>query len=240
MTARFHLLTLPMVIFSLGLFSMESMAEDEIPVLKIPRLKTEVKIDGNLTEACYAKHKPLQDFHVAADTKQRAPLTKAWVFWREDKIILAYECEDKQIVAESKSDNEMDVDLQDRVELFIWNGRPRDAYLCLELAPRGAVLDYSCRFYRKFDTSWNAKGLKVASVITKNGYRTEVELPADVVKSFGIKVEKGSEFRAGLFRGNRQTGSKDEEPMWITWVEAGVATPDFHIAESFGRFILVD
>ena len=240
MKTRLHLLALPIFVFLLGSFSIARSSAGEIPVLKVPRLSTEVHIDGNLTESCYAKHKPLVDFRIAADAKQRPPLTRAWVFWREDKIVLAYECEDKRIVAEPKSGKEMDVDLQDRVELFIWNGRPRDAYLCLELAPRGAVLDYRCGFYRKFDTSWNAEGLKVASVITKNGYRTEAELPAAAARPFGIKFEKGSVFRAGLFRGNRQSGDKDEEAMWITWVEAGVEKPDFHIAESFGRFILVD
>ena len=240
MRTRLYLLALVIFVFLPGLFPMARSWADEIPVLKIPRLKTEVRIDGNLTESCYTKHKPLVDFRIAADARRRPPLTRAWVFWRQDKLVLAYECEDKRIVAEPKSGDEMDVDLQDRVELFIWNGRPRDAYLCLELAPRGAVLDYRCRFYRKFDTSWNAEGLKVASVITKNGYRTEAELPVAAARPFGIKFEKGSVFRAGLFRGNRQSGDKDEEAMWITWVEAGVEKPDFHIAESFGRFILVD
>ena len=240
MKSQFYLLALSMFIFSLVLFSSTNTAADEIPTLKIPRLRTDVPIDGNLTEACYTKHKPLEDFRIAADAKNRAPRTRAWIFWREDKLVFAFECEDKQIIAEPKSDEEMAVDLQDRVELFLWNGRPDDAYLCLELAPRGAVHDYSARFYRKFDDTWNAEDLKATTVITQNGYRTEAELPAAAVKSFGIKFEKGSEFRAGLFRGNRQTGKKSEKPMWITWVEAGVAEPDFHIAKSFGRFILVD
>ena len=240
MKLSLHTFVLSALVFSLGMFFAGGTRADEVPVLEVPRLSGEVKIDGNLTEACYSRHKPLEDFRIAADSQHRAPSTRAWVFWREDKLVVAYECEDKRIVAKPESEVEMDVDLQDRVELFIWNGRPKDAYLCLELAPRGAVLDYSCRFYRKLDTTWDAEGLKVASVITKNGYRTEAELPARAASHFGIKFEKGSAFRGGLFRGNRQTGSKQEEPMWITWVEAGVAKPDFHIAESFGRFILID
>lgn len=218
----------------------EDASATAVKTLKILRLPGEVQIDGVLNEPCYKQHKPLADFCIAADAKNPAPLTRAWVFWREDKLVLAFRCEDDKIVAAPKSDEEMDVDRQDRVELFIWNGRPQDAYLCLELAPRGAVLDYSARFYRRIDTSWNAEGLKVATVITPKGYNTEAELPAAAAREFGIKFAKGSSFRGGLFRGNSTSGEKGENIMWITWVESGKKKPDFHIAESFGRFVLVD
>ena len=214
-------------------------ASDKAPVLKIPRLQTTVKIDGNLDESCYAKHGPFTDFRIAADSKNKPPLTRAWVFWQKDKLIFAYECEDKLVVAQPPGKDEMAVDLQDRVELFLWNGRAEDAYLCLELAPRGAVLDYRAGFYRRFETDWDAQGLKTASVITANGYRVEAELPAAAARPFGIEFDEGATFRAGLFRGNYQTGKKDEEPMWITWVESGTDKPDFHVAAAFGRFVLV-
>ena len=215
-----------------------ALAVDKVPTLRIPRLQTEVKIDGHLDEACYTKHKPFTDFRIAADAKNRPPLTRAWIFWREDKLVFAYECVDRRIVAEPQSDNKMDVGLQDRVELFLWNGRPKDAYLCLELAPRGAVLDYSAKFYRNYDLDWDAKGLKSVAVITPNGYRVEAELPAETVRPFGIEFAKGATFRAGLFRGNRQTSKEDESVMWITWVESGTEKPDFHVAPAFGRFVL--
>lgn len=215
-----------------------SLSAEEVPLLKIPMLEGEVQIDGNLTEPCYKTNPPLEDFKIAGDARHRPPRTRAWVFWRKDKLVLAYECDDSRVVAEPKSDDEMAVDHQDRVELFLWNGRPEDAYLCIELAPRGAVLDYSARFHRQFDTAWNAKGLRCASVVTNRGYRVEAELPAETVLPFGIKLAQRERFRAGLFRGNYQTDKPDERPMWITWVESGLAKPDFHVAASFGQFIL--
>ena len=220
-------------------FGLTCRASDQVPLLKIPHLQTEVKIDGILDESCYTKHRPVTDFRIAADSKNKPPLTRAWVFWQKDKLIFAYECEDKLVVAEPPGKDEMAVDHQDRVELFLWNGRAEDAYICLELAPRGAVLDYRARFYRRFETDWDAQGLKTSSVITANGYRVEAELPAAAVRPFGIEFDEGATFRAGLFRGNYQTDKQDEEPMWITWVEAGTAKPDFHVAAAFGRFVLV-
>ncbi len=239
MTRHLLLIAIWAFAFALGIcITSTGLAADKVPVLKIPRLQTEVKIDGNLNESCYKKHEPFVDFRIAADPKNRPPLTRAWVFWREDKIVFAYECDDRLVVAEPKSNDEMAVDGQDRVELFLWNGRAKDAYLCLELAPRGAVLDYRARFYRRFETDWDARGLKWAAVITKNGYRVEAELPAETARPFGIEFAKGAAFRAGLFRGNYQTRKKGEEPMWITWVESGTDKPDFHVAPSFGRFVL--
>ena len=84
MKLRLHPLTLPIFIFSLVWFSTETISAAEVPVLKIPRLKTDVQIDGNLTETCYKKHKPLTDFRIAADAKNQAPRTRAWIFWHED------------------------------------------------------------------------------------------------------------------------------------------------------------
>jgi hypothetical protein len=223
-----------------GVGALRGSAAEDVPVLKVPMLEGDVQIDGDLSEPCYKKHSPLEDFKIASElAKNRPPRTRAWVFWRKDKLIVAYECEDSNVIAQPKSDDEMAVDHQDRVELFLWNGRPKDAYLCLELAPRGAVLDYSARFHRQLDTAWNAKGLKVASALTKDGYRVEAELPAETALPFGIKLAEGENFRGGLFRGNYQTGAKDERPMWITWVDAGLAKPDFHVAKSFGTFVLV-
>ena len=239
MTRHLLLITILAFAFTPGIcVTSTSLAADKVPVLKIPRLQTEVKIDGNLDESCYTKHKPFVDFRIAADPKNRPPLTRAWVFWRQDKIVFAYDCVDKLVVAEPKSDDEMDVAGQDRVEFFLWNGRAKDAYLGLELAPRGAALDYRARFYRRFETEWDAKGLKWAAVITPNGYRVEAELPAETVRPFGIELASGSTFRAGLFRGNYQTRKKGEAPMWITWVESGTPEPDFHVASAFGRFVL--
>jgi hypothetical protein len=211
-------------------------ADEKVPYLKIPRLKTEVKIDGNLDEDCYKKNKPFTNFRVTSDPNKRPPLTRAWVFWREDKIVFAYDCVDKKVCAEPEIDDEMAINGQDCVELFLWSGQPKDLYLCLELAPLGTVLDYLASFKGRFQTEWDAKGLKSAAVVTDNGYRVEVELPAENILPLGIKLVKGAEFYAGLFRGDYET--RKGQAVWITWVESGADKPNFHTPESFGRFIL--
>lgn len=230
-----------LIVFTLTVFvPAASSAAENAPTLKIPPLRSEVTIDGDLTEVCYRQMPLFEEFKIASDPKNKPPRTRAWVFWRNDKLVLAFECDDAMIVAEPKTDNEMDVAGQDRVELFLWNGKPEDAYVCFELSPRGAVLDYSARFYRQIDTAWDATGLRMAGVITEDGYRVEAELPAEAIAPFGITLAEGASFRAGLFRGNTQKAAhSDDDFMWITWVEAKLPKPDFHVAESFGRFVLV-
>jgi hypothetical protein len=213
-------------------------AAQDVPTLRVPRLEQAVRIDGRLEEPCYKDHAPLEAFRVAASPRQKAPRTRAWVFWSTEKVVFAFECEDPLIVAWPPSGNKQDVNPQDRGELFLWDGIREHPYLCLEMAARGAVNDYRARFYRKFDSTWNTPGLTSATTITKTGYTVEAEFAAEALTPYGIELKPGARFRGGLFRAEYTTAAKGAEPWWITWVEAGVKSPDFHIERSFGRFVL--
>jgi hypothetical protein len=232
-------LLLGIVLLRFGLATSPGLAADPAPTLRVPKFDGEIRIDGKLDEDCYRRTEPLADFHVAGRSNEQPPRTRAWVLWRERGLVVAFECDDARLVAEAPAADEMLAAAQDRVEIFLWDGRPESAYPCVEMAARGAVLDYSARFYRRFDNAWSLKGLKCAARVAGERYWVEAELPADALRPLGITLAEGKRCRGGLFRGDYRTGEKDEEPVWITWVNAPVEKPDFHIAASFGTFVFV-
>ncbi|MBI3119675.1 MAG: hypothetical protein HYZ00_13355, partial [Candidatus Hydrogenedentes bacterium] len=129
--------------------------------------------------------------------------------------------------------NERDVDGQDRAELFLWTGNDKGTYFCIEAAPGNAVHDYAAQFYRRFDDAWSpGNGAECRASLTPTGYHVEMILPKAAIVAMGLKLEPGQCFRMGLFRADYDRYSG--QPTWITWVDRDSASPDFHVAESFG------
>ena len=58
------------------------------------------------------------------------------------------------------------------------------------------------------------------------------------MKELGFDLKPGLRIRVGLFRADFSTTRANEEPLWITWVDAAGPKPDFHVAESFGEMVL--
>jgi len=198
-------------------------------------LQTPPCIDGRLDESCYRNTPALQSFVIAGNPSQLPSPTKAWLFWNSENLILAFDCQDTAIIAKEPSGNERDVDGQDRVELFLWSGNPRDTYYCIEIAARGAVHDYSCRFYRQFDSTWSYSGWRHDVTQTPQGYQVEVSISRGALQQCGLDLKPGRRMRAGLFRADFVSAQPNAEPRWITWVDAPIPKPDFHVAESFGQ-----
>jgi cellulose/xylan binding protein with CBM9 domain len=211
--------------------------------LLVERFDDAIVVDGRLDEACYRREPrrggfPLDRFVVASAPDRSPPPTRAWLFWNEERLVVAFDCEDRDVVARPESGREHDVDAQDRVELFLWSGRAEDSYACIEIGARGALHEYRARFHRRFDDSWSATGLEHAVTATPAGYRVEAVLPCALMRELGFPLAAGTTLRAGLFRADFRSEAPDA-PTWITWVDANLAAPDFHVAASFGTLRLV-
>jgi len=206
-------------------------------LLRVPYLSDLITADGNFDEACYAQHAPLTSFVVAADHVRKPPLTKAWLFWNDQGLVCSFQCADSTPAWAKPDANEREVDGQDRVELFLWNGKPGGPYFCIEAAPAGAIHDYEARFYRKFDDTWSPVGEWMhKAALTPGGYAVEMLIPKSAIEAMGLKVESGSRFKIGLFRADFDT--LNGQPTWITWIDHG-REPDFHTADSFGAALLM-
>ena len=205
------------------------------PRTRVPRLQDSVVIDGRLSEPCYALPPFLEPFVVAGAPHKTPQPTRTWLFWEPERLVFGFDVIDADIVAAPESGRERDVDPQDRVELFLWSGRTNDAYFCIEIGARGALHDYSARFYRKFDDAWSPAGWRYAVTQTSGGYQVEGELSRAAMERMGFRLAAGERLRAGLFRADFRTGAL--EPDWLCWVDARGPQPDFHAAESFGEII---
>ena len=201
--------------------------------LSIPFARDTIIVDGRLDEVYYRAHKPLSAFVSAGDHAHKPPLTRAWLFWCEENLTIAFECGDKTLASASPTTNERNVDGQDRIEFFIWNGKPSSPYFCVEISPDGAVHDYKARFYRRFDDRWMPDGeWSYSALKTRTGYNVEVVLSRKALERMGCPLAKGHTFQLGLFRADFDKFNGN--PTWITWVDYG-GEPDFHISESFGH-----
>jgi hypothetical protein len=230
---------LPLILAAADAFSLSgcSTARRQAPThATIPHLRQAIVIDGRLSEPCYAQA-PLVDQFVAAGAPNK-PLqpTRAWLFWNSERLVFAFDVVDADVVATEESHREHDVDQQDRIELFLWSGRTNDAYFCIEIGARGAVHDYSARFYRRFDDTWSPAEWRYAVTATAGGYQVEGELLRAAMERMGFRLAPRERLRAGLFRADFRSGMS--EPIWVCWVDANGAQPDFHVPESFGEIIL--
>ena len=207
-----------------------------VPTLRIPQLSPRIVVDGKLREAAYREVAPVAAFVAAGGQGRAVQATRAWLFWSRERLAFAFKVVDSTPAETVATPNERDVDGQDRVEVFVWSGKPNDPYSCLEIASAGAVHDYRARFYRKFDDSWSPDGWKVQASNTADGYVVEGSLSRRAVEAMGQKLKPGQTFRLGLFRADFD--ALNGTPAWITWVDRR-GEPDFHVAESFGLAVLV-
>ncbi len=203
----------------------------------VPLLEERLRVDGQLNEQFYRVFPPLTNFVVAGQPGASPQPTKAWLFWRPDGLAFAFDVVDSQVVAAPPSKREHDVDGQERVEIFLWSGRTNDTYYCIEVGARGAVHDYSARFYRQFDDKWSPTGLRTAVRSTQLGYSVEGLIPRDALQKAGFRLSRGERIRCGLFRADFAP-DKPGDPSWICWVDAHGPKPDFHVAGSFGEILL--
>ena len=173
----------------------------------------------------------------AGALKTTPQATRAWLAWSADALCFAFDVRDAALVTKPASANERDVDPQDRVEIFLWSGRERDGYHCIEVSASGAVHDYAARFYRRFNDAWSPVGLRTAVRRTPRGYAVEGVIPRAAMEAMGFHLRPGETLRCGLFRADFRPGAPDA-PAWITWVDARTPEPDFHVAAAFGEIIL--
>lgn len=124
---------------------------------------------------------------------------------------------------------ELTVGQEDRVELFFSPGADIKRYFCAEMDPQGKILDYSARYHRKFDESWNFSQLSISSKITPSGYIVEGSIPLAELRKMGL----GDSFYMGIFRADYRS-KNEEDVIWHSWIKPQSPTADFHIPSAFG------
>ena len=194
-------------------------------------------VDGRLDESRYRSHPFAMDFKPACRSGVMVPETKTWLWWNESGLWFAFAAKDDRIVAAPPTEDEHAVDRQDRVEVFLWP-EGSESYFCVEIAPGGAVHDYSARIYRRFNDAWRPEGGQFAARQTAGGYVVEGFLPASALRAMGFATWKpGTHFQLGLFRADFDPDDPGN-PLWLTWIDPQLPQADFHVCGAFARVTL--
>ena len=129
-------------------------------------------------------------------------------------------------------EQELTVAEEDRVELFFSADPYMNQYFCIEMDPIGRILDYSAKYYRKFNEQWDFNQVKIAAKKSTKGYIIEGCISIGELKSLGIR----DSFHMGVFRADYRS-LKTDDVVWYSWIKPDSKTADFHIPSALGIFI---
>jgi hypothetical protein len=160
--------------------------------------------------------------------------------WDQENFYFNFRVFDRNVYIDQKDNSVDSICNSDRVELFFRSNDQLDPYYCLEIDPSTRLLDFIARPNKVFDYDWKwpENHIKLES--------SEDEVSFTVAGSISIaSLEKfdlihNNTIETGVYRAKF---SKDEngnyEPTWISWVNPNTVEPNFHIASSFGKFVLM-
>lgn len=167
------------------------------------------------------------------------PLTQFRALCDDEQLYFRFDCIDHDLVLAGGDNVRERVVGSDRVEVFLAAELSLDPYYCLEMDPRGELLAYRGRLYRQFDWDWACAGLRVTAGIAGERYWVEGRLPLATLRALDVLKAGARELHAGVYRGEfSHNADGSVHRGWLPWVDPHTEKPDFHVPESFGRFVL--
>lgn len=159
--------------------------------------------------------------------------------WDLDYLYFNFQVFDSEVYIDRKDNSTDSICNSDRVELFFRKDEKLSPYYCLEMDVDARILDFEAYPNWNFDYNWRwpEKQLEIQSVKGQKSFTVAGRISIASLKE--LDLIQGNIIEAGVYRAKF---SKDEngnyEPTWITWVDPNTAEPNFHIASSFGKFVL--
>jgi hypothetical protein len=167
------------------------------------------------------------------------PLTQFRALCDDEQLYFRFDCVDHDLVLAGGDNVRERVVGSDRVEIFLTPTLKLDPYYCLEMDARGEVLAYRSRLYRQFDWDWQCPGLSVAAGIDGQRYWVEGRLPLATLRALDVLKPGARELHAGVYRGEfSHNADGSVHHGWLPWIDPRTEKADFHVPESFGRFVL--
>lgn len=179
----------------------------------------------------------LTDFTFAWEDRP-SPRTEFRALWDDERLHFRFDCVDDDLVLPDGPTAKDRVLGSDRVEIFLAPDLNLRPYFCLEMSPRGDVLDYEAKFYREVNWEWRCEGLEIDAQIQNNHYRVSGSIPLETLRRLGVL--RGREMFAGLYRAEfHRNPDGTTHSGWMPWVDPRTERPDFHVPASFGVLELV-
>lgn len=205
-----------------------SCAKSTQPKLVIPYSEKEINVDGVIDAEEWDQAAFIEKL-IAPWEKGATDKTKFKAFVSSNYFNFSFHVWDHTPV-KIPFEEELSVAGGDRVELFFSSDTALVKYYCIEMDPRGNILDYSAKYYRDFNDSWDFKNIKVATKVTDTGYIVEGRISLAELRELGIL----NPFYLGIFRADYKS-HMSEDVSWYSWIKPRNPTPDFHIPSAFGE-----
>jgi len=214
----------------------------DLPVYKVSRTATPVKVDGKLDDVVWTKAARFRDF-VKLDGSPSASKTEARALYDDNFLYISFRCPDKNIWATLKRRDEHLWE-EEVVEVFLQADPQQSSYIELEVNPLGTMLDIYLLDIRKplNYESWNSRKLKwgvqvFGTVDGKDGDREwtcEIALPMeDIVTARNLLPRAGDRWRLNLYRVEQRP-----TPALLAW--SPTFKEDFHIPTMFGELVFTN
>lgn len=200
----------------------------------------QMQIDGKGSASFWKEAVPLNDFHYPW-RKETAPKTVFKALYDKEKLYLFYEAEDQEIVTKKSGLAERAVLDSDRIEIFLKADSDEAPYYSLELDALGRILDTEGYFGKgvEFDWQWPENHLTVLAHTNPTSYTVEVAISFKSLEKLGLWTPGQKYLNAGLYRGEYTHAPSGELIVkWMSWVDPGTPTPNFHTPTSFGVLAL--
>lgn len=160
--------------------------------------------------------------------------------WDLEFLYFNFRVFDTDIYIDQKDDSVESIGNSDRVELFFRADNSLNPYYCLEMDTAARIMDFKALPNKNFDFNWNwpESGLKI--IPSKDEVSFTVEGKISIESLNELNLIHGNTIETGVYRAKfSEIENQKYEPTWISWVDPLTETPNFHIASSFGKFILL-
>lgn len=147
---------------------------------------------------------------------------------------------DTNIYIDQKDDGFESIGNSDRVELFFRTNELLNPYYCLEIDTKGRIMDFKALPNKDFDFDWKwpKEDIEVKALKDEDSFTVEGRISIQSLKD--LNLIQNNILEVGVFRAKFSLAENLQyEPTWISWVNPNIETPNFHIASSFGKFVLL-
>jgi hypothetical protein len=230
--------------FALFLLAAAACAQPALPRYEAKRATSRISIDGKLDDKAWESATRVDlifPWESQTGAKQK---TTFRILWDDANLYVAYECEDRDIVAQF-TERDDPTYRDDAVEIFI-NPRPSQTglYVGLEMNVRAVLYDYVMYDSRYIMKRFNLQGVQLATHMrgTLNargdedqGWTLEVAIPWANFEDLSRRPEPGAAWAMNV---NRWDGVEPNRRM-SNWSDPQQPRPNPHVPARFGQLVFV-
>lgn len=161
--------------------------------------------------------------------------------WDLDNLYFNFRVFDTDVYIDQKDGSFDSIGNSDRVELFFRTNDSLNPYYCLEIDTAVRIMDFKAYPERNFDYDWKWPKKEIEVTTSKDDISFTVQGRISIQSLRDLNLIRNNTIEAGVYRAKFSLAQNLQyEPTWISWVNPNTEKPNFHIASSFGKFVLVE